>query len=623
MVPPHLLNKEILRQHHESLQKNAGDAGQSNNNNNNNNTTKHPGHIVPPSPKRPDAQQHQLQHQQQRHEQYHQRRHGWGDGRHSNGNTSNNQRGNYVSSLHNNNTIHRAHNVNHESRNITNNAHHRNNNNHHNQNTNSAQHQQQINHNNNQAPADEYQLMTQKEKDWVIRIQLLQLQTDDPYTDDYYYTTFVMRKLAEEMQKKNMEAATLEIVEREGRGEIAGGEGKGRGGEDGRRGSGEATGKSMEEPKLLLPPRVTLENRSYIPVKFENSLGRITSSSVHNPRVLIDVGCRRSTLASESEGDGEEEEGSASSDASVRESQERFRQLLMSIEDLYMVVLAIDELGKAVLALPEEKRATLYQERDAMIQVLYSRILYSPPGTNERPSFALLTLSSIRKGKKLVGRSIPLFSLKRQQAVLLAILDELPFLLKRDAGDKIFPREVLPHLKDTVDASSLKALLAFAKTLLKHPPTSLNAIVASEFGLALILCFFHRAETIFSAADDANQAAAKDPDAPIRTAWRGVAQSIATALEMLREKKNGGQAIVASTTKTGTSATLTPPSSSVAAGIVPKFGATKHLNRILDDSRMASEILREIDVVLPSAPPGEESDDDDDVTAMINAVPKS
>ena len=31
-------------------------------------------------------------------------------------------------------------------------------------------------------------LMTQKEKDWVIKIQMFQLQTDNPYLDDYYYT---------------------------------------------------------------------------------------------------------------------------------------------------------------------------------------------------------------------------------------------------------------------------------------------------------------------------------------------------------------------------------------------------------------------------------------------------
>ena len=29
--------------------------------------------------------------------------------------------------------------------------------------------------------------MTQKEKDWVIKVQLLQLQSQDPSTDDYYY----------------------------------------------------------------------------------------------------------------------------------------------------------------------------------------------------------------------------------------------------------------------------------------------------------------------------------------------------------------------------------------------------------------------------------------------------
>lgn len=30
-------------------------------------------------------------------------------------------------------------------------------------------------------------LMTQKEKDWVARIQMMQLQSTDPYLDDYYY----------------------------------------------------------------------------------------------------------------------------------------------------------------------------------------------------------------------------------------------------------------------------------------------------------------------------------------------------------------------------------------------------------------------------------------------------
>ena len=29
--------------------------------------------------------------------------------------------------------------------------------------------------------------MTQKEKEWVIKIQLIQLQSSDPSNEDYYY----------------------------------------------------------------------------------------------------------------------------------------------------------------------------------------------------------------------------------------------------------------------------------------------------------------------------------------------------------------------------------------------------------------------------------------------------
>ena len=47
-------------------------------------------------------------------------------------------------------------------------------------------------HNNrrdNREPRDEYaNLMNQREKDWVIKIQMLQLQTNNPYLDDYYFT---------------------------------------------------------------------------------------------------------------------------------------------------------------------------------------------------------------------------------------------------------------------------------------------------------------------------------------------------------------------------------------------------------------------------------------------------
>ena len=35
-------------------------------------------------------------------------------------------------------------------------------------------------------------LMTQREKDWIIKIQLWQLQSENPYVDDYYYTVNII-----------------------------------------------------------------------------------------------------------------------------------------------------------------------------------------------------------------------------------------------------------------------------------------------------------------------------------------------------------------------------------------------------------------------------------------------
>ena len=35
--------------------------------------------------------------------------------------------------------------------------------------------------------------MTQKEKEWVTKIQMMQLQSTDPYLDDYYYQVGCIR----------------------------------------------------------------------------------------------------------------------------------------------------------------------------------------------------------------------------------------------------------------------------------------------------------------------------------------------------------------------------------------------------------------------------------------------
>lgn len=56
-------------------------------------------------------------------------------------------------------------------------------------------HPQGINGIINAGDCDEYaDLMSSREKQWLINIQLLQLNTNEPYVDDYYYTVFCDKK---------------------------------------------------------------------------------------------------------------------------------------------------------------------------------------------------------------------------------------------------------------------------------------------------------------------------------------------------------------------------------------------------------------------------------------------
>lgn len=55
-------------------------------------------------------------------------------------------------------------------------------------------------------PRDPYAgLMSRREREWLLKIQLLQLVTNNPYVDDYYCTMYECRKFAKERQKDGKE----------------------------------------------------------------------------------------------------------------------------------------------------------------------------------------------------------------------------------------------------------------------------------------------------------------------------------------------------------------------------------------------------------------------------------
>ena len=147
--------------------------------------------------------------------------------------------------------------------------------------------------------------MTQKDKDYLVKIQLLQLRTNNPYLDDFYNEMYTLKK----REKENPE-------------------------------------EEEEEEEKYIIPTVERETREYqVPFKEEGSLGKVSVSSVSTPRKIIDA-----TSGRESPG------------LTTTHSFDARRRLLIKIERAYNEILAIDELTKKSNAMPDPTQSE-YSEK--------------------------------------------------------------------------------------------------------------------------------------------------------------------------------------------------------------------------------------------------------------------
>uniref|UniRef100_A0A8W8JJ46 mRNA decay factor PAT1 domain-containing protein n=1 Tax=Magallana gigas TaxID=29159 RepID=A0A8W8JJ46_MAGGI len=290
-------------------------------------------------------------------------------------------------------------------------------------------------------------LMTQKEKDWIIKIQLIQLQTENPYLDDFYYTTYTLKKKAEERLKRQQNGALDD---------------------------------KDSELNLIIPAMAKLETKPYKPAQFEGSLGRLTTSSVHNPRQIIDV---------RSDNKPHSEEGEPKN---VSKELRRSRQLLMEIENGYNLLLDVDDIEKKILALPEEARKPLFEDRKNMLTDLYKYLLC--PGNNDH----FLSIMSIRKGRKLVARVLPLLEKSQAENMVQLLLRNMAYLIKKDQGD-----EGLMCLHDSVirviDTCDLQRLVEFATELKEsrqNQSKTTAVAIQNKFGSSLVCTLLHRGEVL-------------------------------------------------------------------------------------------------------------------------------
>ncbi|XP_031799759.1 protein PAT1 homolog 1 isoform X2 [Sarcophilus harrisii] len=298
-------------------------------------------------------------------------------------------------------------------------------------------------------------LMLQREKDWVSKIQMMQLQSTDPYLDDFYYQNY--------FEKLEKLSAAEEV---------------------------HGDGPKKERTKLITPQVAKLEH-AYKPVQFEGSLGKLTVSSVNNPRKMIDA-----VITSRSEDDETKE----------KQVRDKRRKTLVTIEKTYSLLLDVEDYERRYLLSLEEERKALMEERKQKICDMYDNLRGKLPG-QERPSDDhFMQIMCIRKGKRMVARILPFLSKEQAADILMATARNLPFLIKKDAQDEVLPCLLSPfslllyHLPSMTVTSLLQQLMNLPQSATAPAPANphLTAVLQNKFGLSLLYLVLSRGEELQS-----------------------------------------------------------------------------------------------------------------------------
>ncbi|KAB7495216.1 Protein PAT1-like protein 1 [Armadillidium nasatum] len=245
---------------------------------------------------------------------------------------------------------------------------------------------------------DEYAgLMTPKEKSWLRNIQAMQLQTDNPYQDDYYFVMYSVKQ-----QRKREE----EVVSFDG---------------------------------LQLLHDKSKEGKEYEPPRLENSLGKLQVASVNAPRKIIDLQVVHLD--------------SSHPTTIFQRDMRKHRHLLLHVEKLYNIQIELDDLERKIRALPDCPTRDLFRSKcRQLIGKLWTGLI--------NPHEAFVQLLCVRKGKTLTARILSWVSPNEIEHVLATVIQNLPLVSKKDLYDKrllLF----WPHADRFFNISSTSTIVSF------------------------------------------------------------------------------------------------------------------------------------------------------------------
>ncbi|XP_075891619.1 protein PAT1 homolog 2 [Nelusetta ayraudi] len=286
-------------------------------------------------------------------------------------------------------------------------------------------------------------LMTAKEKEWITRLQMIQLQSEHPYLEDYYYQEYYRRieaKMAEE--------------------------------ELGIRGK--------KEPPKLTTPYIT-KTDSYTPVvHIEGSLGQVAVSTCYSPRRAIGA-----VHAVQAQGPQEEQ----------KDTRQQRLEVLSKIEKLFIVLLEVEETDRMkTTALPEAEEKKLVEETQRKVEHIYSQLQH-----HESVDVAgeFLPFLAVSKGKKLFARLLPFLKHQKALTLLRVVTTNLPTLMSRDAEEAL--PVLYPSLRNVIGGLTFSQLINVLKDLTSVTSyESLTLACQNKFGLSLLYALLSQGEKLLS-----------------------------------------------------------------------------------------------------------------------------
>uniref|UniRef100_A0A915KA89 Uncharacterized protein n=1 Tax=Romanomermis culicivorax TaxID=13658 RepID=A0A915KA89_ROMCU len=258
-------------------------------------------------------------------------------------------------------------------------------------------------------------LMTKRERGYMVNIQCIQVHTDDPYNDDYYWV----------MYKKRMAES-------------------GNGAKD-------SVNSVLSDLRDI---HKDFEHRAYVAPDFQGSLGKLQSSSIACPRHLIDL--RQNAAESNSSESRESPSSLLTAEATVVAiDQVKLvslskvnTNLLLDIENAYVEALKCDQY------LVELQGYNQCELSDRIRENL-SKIVWCTKNVASliaSDSYKLQSVLSSRKGRRLVDKILP-FLQNHEMALLLNLFFESLFKKTNGLSDEAYSFFV-KSLKETLDNSS-------------------------------------------------------------------------------------------------------------------------------------------------------------------------